>query len=104
MEPISIVSLITVGIPFVTAGIKKLFGTSKIPDDYRSGVHALLPIIIGILSTGLYTYVQTNDWKLALVAGLGSGGAASSVRDIDKNLTGIVASISQILSRRKSNG
>lgn len=98
MDPITIAALITTGIPFVTAGLKKLF-TKNIPDKYRSGVNAVIPLVLGIVSTGLYTYQQTNNVWAAVAAGLGSGGVASSARDIDKNLTRIVETIYKLVKK-----
>ncbi len=99
MNPLAFTGLATAVIPFVTAGVKRLF-TKNLPEsDTKTGVHALIPIVLGILSAGLYTYVQTHDAWQALAAGLGSGGAASSVRDIDKNLTGIVESLYKLVKK-----
>ena len=101
MDLLTAGALITAFIPFVTAGLKKLF-TRKMPDtDLKTGVHTLIPIVLGILSTGLYMYQKTHDPWVALAAGLGSGGAASSIRDIDKNLVGIVQTV---LSMVKKDG
>lgn len=83
-------------IPFVTALAKRLFKTNTLPDPKRAGINTLIPIVLGILSSGLYAYsVDPNIWA-ALAVGLGSGGAASSVRDIDKHLLKIVESILKI--------
>ncbi len=86
MEPISIITLITAAIPFVTTMAKKLFKTDQLEETKRKGINALIPVLIGVLSSGAYAYSQGQDWVTALAVGLGSGGAASSVRDIDKNL------------------
>jgi hypothetical protein len=96
MEPVSVVALITAAIPFVTALAKKFLNTERLPEKPRKGIHALLPVLLGVLSSGIYAYSQGKDWLTALAIGLGSGGAASSVRDIDKNLT----QIGEILLRR----
>lgn len=103
MEPITIVTLLTAVIPFVTTLAKKAFQTKKLNDTTRQGVNALIPIVLGILSTGLYTYSQTNDWVAALAIGLGSGGAASSIRDIDKNLLGIVGAVLRIFKKGEAS-
>ena len=92
MEPISIVTLITVLIPFATAALKKILKTDQWGEK-RSGWNALLPIILGIASSGIYAHSQGSDWVTSLTIGLGSGGAASSARDIDKNLVNLVGAI-----------
>lgn len=89
MEPVSVVALITAGIPFVTALAKKFLNTDRLPEKPRKGLHALLPVLLGVLSSGLYAYSQGNDWMTALAIGLGSGGAAASARDIEKTLVRI---------------
>jgi hypothetical protein len=99
MDPITAGALITFAIPFVTAGLKKLF-TKNMPDAYRSGVNAVIPIVLGILSTGLFTYQQTRNVWVSVAAGLGSGGVASSARDIDKNLTRIVETVYGLLGKK----
>lgn len=100
MEPISIVALITTAIPFVTTLAKKLFKTENLEETKRKGVNALLPVLIGILSSGTYAYSQGNDWVTALAIGLGSGGAASSARDIEKNLIRMMEAINLLLTRK----
>ncbi len=99
MGLLEIDALITTGIPFITAAVKRLT-TKKLPDSKTvSGINAVIPLVIGILSTGLYTYAQTHDWMQAVAAGLASGGVASSARDIDKNLIGIVESLYKIAGK-----
>lgn len=100
MEPISIVALITTVIPFVTALAKKLFKTDQLEETKRKGVNALIPVLIGILSSGAYAYSQGQDWMTALAIGLGSGGTASSARDIEKNLVQLVQTISMFMSKK----
>lgn len=100
MEPISIITLITTAIPFVTTAAKKLFNTEKLEEKQRKGINALLPVLIGIASSGLYTYSQGTDWVTALAIGLGSGGAASSVRDIDKQLINLAQSILKLIGKQ----
>lgn len=102
MEPASIIAVITMGIPFVTALVKKVFKTKQLEEIPQKGAHALIPVIIGILSSGLYAYSHGQDWVTALAIGLGSGGAASSARDIDKNLIGIAATIATMVNKRKN--
>ena len=51
MEPITLYTIITAVIPFGTALVKKLFKTEE-----KKGINALLPIVIGILSSGLVAY------------------------------------------------
>jgi len=102
MEPVSIVALITAGIPLVTAVFKKVFKTDQLDEKPRKGVNALIPVVLGILSSGLYSYSQGQDWMTALAIGLGSGGAAASVRDIDKNLTQLMAAISGLAAKTKA--
>jgi hypothetical protein len=89
MEPASIIAIITAAIPFVTAAAKKILKTDNWGERKR-GWNALLPIVIGIASAGVYAHSQGNDWVTSLAIGLGSGGVASSARDIDKNLTNLV--------------
>jgi hypothetical protein len=99
MEPMGIIGLITAGIPFATSLLKKVFRTGKLENKKRKGINTLLPIIIGILSAGLYAFSQGQDWVTALAIGLGSGGAASSARDIEKNLIRMVEAIGQVLKK-----
>lgn len=101
MEPMTTVAIITAALPFVTAGFKKLFKTERLSYDARKGVNALLPVLLGIASSGLYSYSQGSDWVTALAVGLGSGGAASSVRDIDKNLTRLMETALDLWAKRK---
>lgn len=100
MEPISIVALITTAIPFITTAAKKLFKTEQLEETKRKGVNALIPVLIGVLSSGAYAYSQGQDWVTALAIGLGSGGAASSARDIEKNLVQLVQSISMFINKK----
>lgn len=102
MEPVSIVAIITAAIPFVTAIAKKLFKTEQLEESKRKGINALIPIVLGILSSGLYEYSRSQDWVTALAVGLGSGGAASSARDIDKNLIGLLGAVSSIFKKPQS--
>lgn len=99
MEPVSIVALITAAIPFITALCKKLFKTDRF--ESKQGVNALIPIVLGILSSGLYAKGQGSDWITAIAIGLGSGGAAASARDIDKSLTGIANAIATLTYKKK---
>ena len=98
MEPISIVTLITVLIPFATAALKKILKTDQWGEK-KAGWNALLPIILGIASSGIYTHSQGSDWLTSLAIGLGSGGAASSARDIEKNLINLVGAIRSLLKK-----
>jgi hypothetical protein len=98
MEPVSIVALITAGIPFITALCKKFFKTERF--ESKQGINALIPIVLGILSSGLYAKSHGSDWITAIAIGLGSGGAAASVRDIDKNFTQLAGAISQLISKK----
>ena len=87
MEPVGIVALITAAIPLITMLTKKIFKTDKIETtETRKGIHALIPIVIGILTSGLYAYNHGADWMTALAVGLGSGGTAASARNIGKNV------------------
>ena len=97
MEPISIVALITTAIPFVTTLAKKLFKTDQLEENKRKGVNALIPVLLGVLSSGLYAFSQGNDWVTALAIGLGSGGAASSARDIEKNLIQLIGTVNKLV-------
>lgn len=101
MEPVSIVALITVGIPFLTTVFKKVFKTARLEESPRKGINALIPVVLGILSSGLYAYSQGQDWITSLAVGLGSGSAAASVRDIDKSLIGIANSIVTLFGKGK---
>lgn len=102
MEPTSIIALITVGIPFVTAIFKKVFKTERLDETPRKGLHALIPVVLGILSSGLYAYSQNQDWMTALAIGLGSGGAAASARDIDRNLIRIAETVGSLFGGKKT--
>jgi|GEM_PF-2609007 len=103
MEPTSVIALITAVIPFVTAAAKKILKTDQWGERKR-GWNALLPVLIGIVSSGVYSYSQGNDWVTSLAIGLGSGGAASSVRDIDRNLTQVVSAALSLLKKRQTSG
>lgn len=99
MEPTSIVALITAVIPFATAGIKKILKTDQWGDRKR-GWNSLIPIALGILSSGLYAYSQGSDVMTSLAIGLGSGGAASSARDIEKHLLNLIGAIRIMLAKK----
>lgn len=92
MEPTSIIAIITAAIPFITAAAKKLLKTDQW-GNRKKGYNALIPVIIGIVSSGLYARSQGFDWITSIAIGLGSGGAASSVRDIDRNLLQVANAI-----------
>ena len=96
MEPASMIAIITALIPFITAAAKKILKTDQWGEK-KSGWNALLPIVIGIASSGVYAHAHGSDWATSIAIGLGSGGAASSVRDIDKNLTNLVGAILSII-------
>ncbi|MCG3206155.1 MAG: hypothetical protein KCHDKBKB_02882 [Elusimicrobia bacterium] len=98
MEPASMIVLITAAIPFVTAAAKKILKTEKWGEK-KSGWNALIPIVIGIVSAGAYAHSQGSDWVTSLAIGLGSGGAASSARDIDKNLTHLVSAVLSLVRK-----
>ncbi len=100
MEPISIIALITTAIPFITTAAKKLFKTDQLEEPKRKGVNALIPVLIGVLSSGAYAYSQGQDWVTALAVGLGSGGAASSARDIEKNLIQFLDAVSKTFGKK----
>lgn len=102
MEPASIIAIITAAIPFVTAAAKKILKTDEW-GERKHGWNALLPIVIGIASAGAYAHSQGNDWITSLAIGLGSGGVASSARDIDKNLTRLVSAVLSILKKPSTN-
>lgn len=100
MEPITTITLITAGIPFVTKLFKKVFKTDKVKDvKTKKGLNALIPVVIGVLSAGLYALSQGQDWVTALAVGLGSGGVASSGRDIEKNLVRLMEGISRLVKK-----
>ena len=98
MEPTSIVTLITVLIPFATAAVKKILKTDQWGEK-KTGWNALIPIILGIVSSGVYAYSQGTDPVMSLAIGLGSGGAASSARDIDKYLLNLFGAIRTLLNK-----
>ncbi len=102
MEPASMIALITAAIPFVTAAAKKILKTDKWGAK-KSGWNALIPIVIGIVSAGAYAHSQGNDWITSLAIGLGSGGVASSARDIDKNLTHLVSAVLSLVRKPSTN-
>lgn len=93
------IALITTGIPFVTALIKKVFKTDQLNGTPQKGIHLLIPAILGIFSSGLYAYSHGQDWITALAIGLGSGGAVSSARDIEKNMIGIAEAIARLTTK-----
>jgi hypothetical protein len=102
MEPMTVVAAITAAIPFVTAGIKRILTRRVQDDEKRRGINTLIPVVLGILCAGLYDFSQHQNWAQALAVGLGSGGAASSVRDIDRHVVGIVESLYRIARREKN--
>lgn len=98
MEPTSMVTLITVLIPFVTAALKKILKTDQWGEK-KTGWNALIPVVLGIASAGVYAYSQGNDIVTSFAIGLGSGGAASSVRDIDRHLLNLFGAIQSLLKK-----
>ena len=100
MEPTSMVALITTLIPFVTAALKKVLKTDQWGEK-KTGWNALIPVILGVLSSGVYAYSQGSDLPTSLAVGLGSGGAASSARDIDKYLINLVSAIRAVLTKQQ---
>ncbi len=92
------VALITVLIPFATAAVKKILKTDQWGEK-KSGWNALIPIVLGIASSGIYAYSQGRDPITSLVIGLGSGGAASSARDIDKDLLNLFGAIRTLATK-----
>jgi hypothetical protein len=100
MEPASMIALITAAIPFVTAAAKKILKTDTWGEK-KSGWNALIPIVIGIVSAGTYAHSQGNDWVTSLAIGLGSGGVASSARDIDKNLVHILGTLRVLIGSKQ---
>lgn len=101
MEPITVSAIATAVIPFVTAGVKRLF-TKRLPERIRPGINTIIPLVLGMVSAGIYTYQQTGDVWFALANGLGAGGVASSARDLDKNLTRIVESLYRLTNKAKA--
>lgn len=91
MDQLIIVTVNTLLIPFAVAALKKIFRTDKLSERSRKTLHTMMPLAAGILSSGIVEWQRSHDWKLALAVGLGSGGAASSLRDADKNLNVIGA-------------
>lgn len=96
MDPVTL-GLITAGIPFLTALVKKLFKTTEKP-----GVNTLLPLAIGILSAGVTEYSVTHNVVQALTIGLGAGGVASSVRDFDKNAVGLIGGVLKLVKGKST--
>jgi hypothetical protein len=96
------IAIITAAIPFVTAAAKKILKTDTWGERKR-GWNGLLPILIGIASAGVYAHSQGNDWVTSLAIGLGSGGVASSARDIDKNLTNLVGALLSFIKGPQDN-
>ncbi len=92
MEPTSIIAIITALLPFATAAVKKILKTDQWGEK-KTGWNALIPIVLGIVSSGVYAYSQGTDIVTSLAIGLGSGGAASSARDLDKNLLNLFGAI-----------
>lgn len=99
MGTLEIVGIITAVIPFATKIVKNWFKTETIKDPYRKGINALIPVVIGIVSSGLYAFSQGQDWLTALAIGLGSGGVASSARDIEKNLIRLVEAVIKLIKK-----
>jgi len=99
MDPVTI-ALITAGIPFITAGFKKIFNTDSFTSKAKAGINTLIPIVLGILSAGLYSYQQTGDLVTAVAIGLGSGGVASSARNIEKNLIGVINGVLSLIKKK----
>ncbi|MCG3204943.1 MAG: hypothetical protein KCHDKBKB_02460 [Elusimicrobia bacterium] len=100
MEPASMIAIITAAIPFVTAAAKRILKTDTWGERKR-GWNALLPILIGVVSAGVYAHSQGSDWVTSLAIGLGSGGVASSARDIDKNLIHLARAILESMKKTK---
>ena len=100
MEPTSMIALLTTLIPFVTAAAKKILKTDEWGEKKR-GWNALLPLLIGIASSGFYARSQGSDWVTAFAIGLGSGGAASSARDLDRNLVNLFGSLRTMIQGDK---
>ncbi|MCG3204862.1 MAG: hypothetical protein KCHDKBKB_01579 [Elusimicrobia bacterium] len=98
MEPTSIVAVITALLPFATAAVKKILKTDQWGVK-KTGWNALIPIILGVISSGVYAYSQGSDVVTSLAIGLGSGGAASSARDIDKYLLNLFGAIRTLLRK-----
>jgi hypothetical protein len=92
------VALITVLIPFATAALKKILKTDQWGEK-KSGWNALIPIVLGIVSSGIYAYSKGSDPATSFAIGLGSGGAASSARDIDKDLINLFGAIRTLVTK-----
>ncbi|MCG3204320.1 MAG: hypothetical protein KCHDKBKB_01035 [Elusimicrobia bacterium] len=101
MEPTSVVALITTLIPFATAALKKMLKTDQW-GERKTGWNALIPVALGVVSSGVYAYSQGSDPVTALAVGLGSGGAASSARDVDKYPLNLVGGIRALLQKNPS--
>jgi len=71
--------VVTALVPFLTAGLKKLFGSTK--------WNAVLPLVVGIVATlagalGAGQIAGWGDIVPVLMVGLSGGGLGSSVRDV----------------------
>lgn len=99
MEPTSVVAIITAVIPFATAGIKKLLKTDQW-GNRKHGWNSLIPIVLGIVSSGVFAYSQGSDVVTSLAVGLGSGGAASSMRNIEKDLVNLIGGLRAIFAKK----
>jgi hypothetical protein len=100
MDPITIVSVITVAIPFLTAFVKKLLKTDSTETTASKGINALIPLVLGILTAGAYSYQVDHNLINAFVVGLSSGGVASSARDIDKSLIGFASVVAGFFKKK----
>jgi hypothetical protein len=77
MEPITATAIATAVIPFVTAGLKRIF-TKRLPENVRPGINAVIPLLLGMVSAGLYTYQETGDVWFAVAVGCRWRGVVSS--------------------------
>jgi len=91
VEPVTISMVITALIPVLSTAIKKLFKTDSLDAELKKGVNQLIPLVLGILSTGLYALSQGANWPVALAIGLGSGAVAQNMRDLNKRFNIISA-------------
>jgi hypothetical protein len=84
MDPAT-VGLITAALPFLTGLVKRLLRTDRIKaEKRRHNVNSIIPIFLGMLTAGVKTYLDTQDWTQGVLAGLASATVASKARDVVK--------------------
>ena len=106
MDPILLASIITAVGPLVVAGIKKLLRTAQIesPENQKM-VHKALPLVVGLLAGILNCYGGDSSAELeqCVLAGLAGGAGAAYIRDMDRNILGILAAVAKIIQTKKAD-